>query len=263
MVRWLVIVVGVGVAMSAWAAEPPVKAGLLADRKSVAAGESVEVGVLLQVAEGWHVYWKNPGDAGMATAVEWSLPAGAKVSALSWPTPIEFSQPGDIAGFGYEHEVMLIARVSPPTGFSGPLPVQARVQWLSCKEQCVTGQASLSTTVNVGGATEKANEETFARWRKRMPDESGRAKVTRKGLSYQIELGLGEAAKQAQVFVAPPEELAVGSREATGTAQGITAQVTLTPLAGEKVSGKPAEAVVAWRDDGNETHSIGVSLPTD
>ena len=60
-------------AVTAAAAAPPgkglVTATLLADVDSVKAGKTFNLGVLLKIKPGWHVYWKNPGDSGMATKV--------------------------------------------------------------------------------------------------------------------------------------------------------------------------------------------------
>ncbi|MEY2682061.1 MAG: Thiol:disulfide interchange protein DsbD precursor, partial [Pseudomonadota bacterium] len=40
------------------------QAGLIAERKAVAAGQSLWVGLRLVHDEHWHTYWKNPGDSG-------------------------------------------------------------------------------------------------------------------------------------------------------------------------------------------------------
>jgi len=74
------------------------------------------MGVIFQMEEGWHVCWKNPGDAGLATTVTFTPPEGAKPGNLGWPRPITFEQPGGIKGYGYAGEVMLISAIVPPDG---------------------------------------------------------------------------------------------------------------------------------------------------
>jgi thiol:disulfide interchange protein DsbD len=45
-------------------------------------------GALRVVSEpGWHTYWRNPGDVGTATAVQWQLPPGITTDAIQWPIP--------------------------------------------------------------------------------------------------------------------------------------------------------------------------------
>lgn len=146
---------------------------LIADHVSVGPGDSLLVGVLFEIDPEWHIYWKNPGEAGMATTVTWSVPEGFSVSDTLWPTPKRFMQDGDIEGFGYESSVLLMARVTPPPGFSGSADIKAQFKWLACKEVCVPGRSSLSTTVDFGTVGRPANRETFDEWMKRVPLDLG------------------------------------------------------------------------------------------
>src|SRR5437867_3085239 len=84
-----------------------VKATLVSDVSSVKAGQPFTLGVLLKIEPGWHVYWKNPGESGMATSVQWKVPEGFKVGELQFPIPIRFGQSGDVIGYGYQDEVLL------------------------------------------------------------------------------------------------------------------------------------------------------------
>ena len=81
--------------------EPLVRARLLADVEQVAAGEPFHLGVHLAIADGWHIYWRHPGEAGMATQVDLALPDGWQAGPLRWPEPKTFTQPGEITGYGY------------------------------------------------------------------------------------------------------------------------------------------------------------------
>ncbi len=71
------------------------------------------------MAEGWHTYWRNPGDSGLATMIDWSLVPGMAVGPIQWPTP-ERQPYGTLMNFGYSDEVTLLARLSiaddSPTG---------------------------------------------------------------------------------------------------------------------------------------------------
>ena len=53
-------------------------ASLVSDVDSVAAGKPFHVGLRLQLAQGWHTYWRNPGDAGVAPDLQLSLPDGRR-----------------------------------------------------------------------------------------------------------------------------------------------------------------------------------------
>src|SRR5207247_9661072 len=77
-----------------------VQATLLADVDSVKPGKPFNLGVLLKIKPGWHVYWKNPGDSGLATRVALKLPEGFKGGEPKFPIPVRFDRPGDVVAFG-------------------------------------------------------------------------------------------------------------------------------------------------------------------
>ena len=52
-------------------------ATLVSDTDAVQPGTPVRVGLRLRMADGWHTYWKNPGDAGAAPTLDVTgAPAG-------------------------------------------------------------------------------------------------------------------------------------------------------------------------------------------
>src|SRR6201987_3321226 len=65
-----------------------IKADLRADTAAVVPSKPFTVGLLLQMAPGWHTYWKFSGDAGIPTEGKWKLPQGWKVGAIKWPSPL-------------------------------------------------------------------------------------------------------------------------------------------------------------------------------
>ena len=64
-----------------------VTATLMAERPAIAPGETIWVGLRLQMDEGWHSYWRNPGDSGLPTMIDWSLPDGLAAGPIQWPAP--------------------------------------------------------------------------------------------------------------------------------------------------------------------------------
>ena len=77
-----------------------VRAELLADTNAVVPGKRFTVGLLLQMAPGWHTYWKFSGDAGLPTELKWKLPPGWKTGEIQWPIPLKTIDPGDIETYG-------------------------------------------------------------------------------------------------------------------------------------------------------------------
>ena len=80
---------------------------LLAEKTAAVPGETLWMAFAQELEEGWHVYWKNPGDSGTKPIVEWSLPEGFEVSEISWPTPQKLPF-GPLMNYGYEDQVIFL-----------------------------------------------------------------------------------------------------------------------------------------------------------
>jgi DsbC/DsbD-like thiol-disulfide interchange protein len=168
---------GVVIAWSstAGAAEPDrVGARFVTDSRHLEPGGSLVLGVLLEMEPGWHVYWKNPGDSGLATDVQLQLPTGFVAGPLLWPLPIAFKQPGDLIGYGYEDSVLLASEVRVPDRLpKDPLTVKASVSWLACKDVCVLGSAELEEKLPLERAEVDRAAAAFNHWRSNLPELKG------------------------------------------------------------------------------------------
>ncbi len=124
-----------------------VRAQLVADVASYTPGRPITLGLVLDIEPLWHVYWINPGDSGQAPELSVSLPDGWTSGNLLFPTPISFTQPGDLIGYGYESRVVLLKTITPPASASGPVTIKADASWLVCSDICIPGGAALSITL--------------------------------------------------------------------------------------------------------------------
>ncbi|MBZ0272379.1 thioredoxin family protein [bacterium] len=124
---------------------------LIASQGSAGPGEEFRVGVRFKLVDRWHVYWTNPGDAGIPTTVEWGAPEGFTVSETQYPAPIRFGGTGEeLSGYGYEKEVLLFADVRAPDDLApGDVTFTAKAAWLVCREKCIPGDKELSLTLPV------------------------------------------------------------------------------------------------------------------
>ncbi len=127
----------------------PVLARLLLDRTAVAAGTTARIGLHLTQDEGWHTYWKSPGEIGKPTEIAWQAPHGIAVSDHEYPVPQRFEQ-SDIVSFGYDNEVLLISEIQVPADAPmGAHTVEAEASWLVCKSICIPGSAEVALPVEV------------------------------------------------------------------------------------------------------------------
>jgi thiol:disulfide interchange protein DsbD len=122
---------------------------LIAEPKPIEPGKPFTVGLRFRPEPGWHIYWKNPGDSGMAPTVQWKLPEGYTAGSLQFPVPEKILAP-PLVTYGYEMETLILAEITPPAG--QPLPTKIKIgadlDWLVCKEICLPGKASLDFNVS-------------------------------------------------------------------------------------------------------------------
>ena len=84
-----------------------VRAELLAYApQGVVAGQPIWLGLQLKHQPGWHTYWKNSGDSGLPTQLEWTLPTGLFAGEIAWPLPKKLPL-GNLINYGYEDTVLL------------------------------------------------------------------------------------------------------------------------------------------------------------
>jgi thiol:disulfide interchange protein DsbD len=121
-----------------------------ADRQSVAPGQSFRVALVEHIQPGWHTYWINPGDAGQATKLSWTLPEGYRVADVQWPVPQVF-RTGPLVTYGYEGETVLLQNVQAPDRLgSAPVQLLVEAQWLACRDICIPEHGVAHVTVRQG-----------------------------------------------------------------------------------------------------------------
>jgi thiol:disulfide interchange protein DsbD len=102
-----------------------------------------DAGLYFKLEPGWHIYWKNPGDAGEPPHIQWTLPAGITAGPMQFPAPKRLPL-GPLMDFGYEDEVLFPFKMYVAEGFhGGPVTLHAKVDWLVCRERCIPGNAEL------------------------------------------------------------------------------------------------------------------------
>ncbi len=148
-----------------------VRASLVSSVTAITPGRPFQVGILLEMAPGWHTYWEYPGDAGLATKLVWTLPEGFVAGPIEWPVPEAKVEPGDIQTYGYGNRVLLLTTIVPPRELSGEVTLAAKASWLVCKEICIPGSEALSLTLPTGGPSAPANTELFDAFRPLVPSQ--------------------------------------------------------------------------------------------
>ena len=157
---------------SAPVTSPRVTATVLSSRDAVTPGERFHVALVQQIAPGWHTYWRNPGDSGEATRIEWTLPAGVTADAIEWPAPKAMPF-GPLVNYGFKDTVLLPVEITVP-GDAKPgetITLSARTSWLVCETICVPedGNFSLALPVRSEAVIDEAAQQRIEQTRFSLP----------------------------------------------------------------------------------------------
>lgn len=116
---------------------------------AIAPGGDLQVGLVITLEEKWHVYWINAGDSGEPPKITWTLPHGITAGPMQFPIPSRLPL-GPLMDFGYEDEVAFPVKLTAAKGLKpGPVHLDAKVNWLVCREVCIPGRAHLGLNLTV------------------------------------------------------------------------------------------------------------------
>lgn len=149
---------------------------LVAETDGPAPGGEVTLAFAATPDPGWHGYWKNPGDAGLETRLDWKLPQGVTAGELRYPVPTRLLIAG-IMNYVYKGGFTQLATLKIPAGLvpGTRLPIAVRADYLVCTDEvCVPETETLSLTLTIGdGAISAERRARFDGWRRAMPKPLG------------------------------------------------------------------------------------------
>ncbi|TDN84659.1 protein-disulfide reductase DsbD family protein [Stakelama pacifica] len=196
---------------------------LVAESDAPAPGNEVTIAIAARPQPGWHGYWRNPGEAGIAPRAAWTLPEGASVGDLQYPVPQTLTISG-IMNYVYEGPFALLTRLSVPKDAKPgtALPISVKLDYLVCtNEICVPEKTELSARLTVGdGAISPERRARFDRWRRALPkplgsqaafatDSDGALRIA---IPFPADAALGDAAwffpfKSGAIDYAAPQRI--------------------------------------------------------
>jgi len=149
---------------------------LVAESDAPAAGSEVTIAFVAKPDPGWHGYWKNPGDAGLDTRLDWTLPQGVTAGELRYPVPTRLMIAG-IMNYIYKGNYTQFATLKIPAGLAPgtKLPIAVRADYLICTDEiCVPETENLTINLTVGdGSITAERRAQFDEWRRLLPKPLG------------------------------------------------------------------------------------------
>jgi thiol:disulfide interchange protein/DsbC/DsbD-like thiol-disulfide interchange protein len=176
------------------AATGNVKARLVSEVSAVAPGQSFWVALEFNIRDGWHTYWRNPGDSGQATTLKWQLPPGFTAGDIVWTTPHRFELP-PLVNYGYAKHAVHLVKITAPRDLKPgtPIVLSAKAGWLVCSDVCIPEDADLQVKLPVSseaGAVDPADASLFTAARSELPSAQFAATTARiQGDQLVIALG--------------------------------------------------------------------------
>jgi len=207
-------------------ADEHVQLELISEQNAVVPGKELWFGIRIDLQDGWHTYWTNPGDSGEAARIDWHLPAGYEAGAIQWPYPERLSTP-PFADYGYEHQVLLMAPVRPPAQLKDgeTQKIAARVRYLVCRDVCIPGQKQLELTLRVNSAAPASPAgELFRATRARLPvpaPPSWKISAASMGDEFVLDLKSGKLAKTPLFLPLHAEQIETAPQVASALPGGV------------------------------------------
>lgn len=205
------VVVGAGAA-SAQDHSPEgrhVSVSLVSETRNAVPGRPLRVALRQQIEAGWHTYWLNPGDSGLPTTIEWTLPQDFKAGPIAWPIPKRIAY-GPVVDYGYEDEVLLPVDIEVPARLvpGTDIVIAAHASWLVCADTCIPEDAQLSISIAAA-----AEAEADPQWAERLASSGAHLplanpfRTTASATDAQITLHVatGDAAKLHDVTFFPAD----------------------------------------------------------
>ena len=155
-------------------------------------GKTVWVGLQLTHQPEWHTYWKNSGDSGLPTALQWTLPPGVMAGDIAWPVPKKIPI-GDLANYGYDGTVLLPVplTITPdfkPSLLGSDIEIKLKANWLVCRRECIPEEGEFSLRLPVRGST-ALNGAAFEASQQAQPQAvNGDSRVLIEGKRLQVSV---------------------------------------------------------------------------
>ena len=114
-------------------------------------GSTLVVAVRQAIQPGWHTYWRNPGDSGGPTTLDWTLPDGVRAGDIVWPLP-ERQRLQSLVNYGYSGDVLLPVPIEVPASArpGQVLSLRAEALFMVCSDQmCVPDELPLGLDIEV------------------------------------------------------------------------------------------------------------------
>ena len=128
---------------------------IIAEKTAAVPGETLWVALAQELEDGWHVYWKNPGDSGLPLMLNWILPTGFEAGEIGYPLPHKLPL-GPLTNFGHEGSPTFLVPMTVPADapIGGTAQFDVFAEWLICLDVCIPESAQLSMSLPIAASAD-------------------------------------------------------------------------------------------------------------
>src|SRR4051794_11292854 len=265
-----------------WAKNPQSSVRLITPWRTAPRSGELILGLHFLLSPGWHVYWKNSGDAGFPPSVTLQPADRLTTPEILWPTPRRFELPGGLVAFGYEKEVVYPVRVelkpeapaaaatsdAPPATADAAAPpagdvlhLAADLDYLVCQVDCIPYRYTLTVDQPLVNQSDQLDSDpqtvpALQSWLDQVPRitrelpggmTAAVLDASRAGGTPDLEIRvLGARAQpgKTDLFLESQETFDAGRPRMRATGGGVVFHVPMKPRQVNKPL--PAHAIVDW-----------------
>jgi thiol:disulfide interchange protein DsbD len=174
--------------------------------ESAQPGQTLLAGIRFELRDGWHTYWRYPGESGAAASLQWKLPPGIVAGDVLWPVPEKLTEEG-LTTYVYDKEVVLLVPLTISKDVAkGAATIQVAAGWIECKTSCVSSKAEISSPLAISDqpARPSTNGAWLSQWQKRLPQAEApfpiRSVLKGDANKLNLEITLTNLAEQVDFF---------------------------------------------------------------
>ncbi len=128
-----------------WASDTHLKARFLSVETSVYQKDNITAAIQVKKQNGWHSYWRVPGDAGLAPRFDWNKSENIKNVEIFWPAPERFEEAG-LYTFGYMDEVIFPLDIEIEDN-TKPAILNAKIDTMVCNKVCIPQNVEINLNI--------------------------------------------------------------------------------------------------------------------
>ena len=129
--------------------EDMVVVSLVPSITNIEKNESFYIGLKFNLKPDWKIYWRHPGDSGMAPEIDFSESENLENFQILWPYPSKEYESANLLTNIYKRNIILPIEID-IIDYTRPLVLKGILNFQVCKEICIPLRANLKLEINPG-----------------------------------------------------------------------------------------------------------------